>query len=67
MFLEEKIGFMDIPRVIDKVLESHNPSHSPGLEEILEVDKWSRVRTVEVVTAMSKPGATMPFHFSIRQ
>jgi 1-deoxy-D-xylulose-5-phosphate reductoisomerase len=67
MFLEEKIGFMDIPRVIDKVLESHNPSHSPNLEEILEIDQWSRARTVEVVTAMSKPGVTMPSRFFVRQ
>ncbi|MBO3445383.1 1-deoxy-D-xylulose-5-phosphate reductoisomerase [Clostridium sp. CCUG 7971] len=41
-FLEDKIGFYDIPYYIEKTLEAHNSIENPTLEEILEVDKWSR-------------------------
>ncbi|MEG2787846.1 MAG: 1-deoxy-D-xylulose-5-phosphate reductoisomerase [Romboutsia sp.] len=41
-FLEDKIGFYDIPYYIEKTLEAHNSIENPTLEEILEIDKWSR-------------------------
>lgn len=41
-FLEDKIGFYDIPYFIEKVLESHKSIENATLEEILEIDKWSR-------------------------
>lgn len=41
-FLEDKIGFYDIPYYIEKTLEAHDSIENPTLEEILEVDKWSR-------------------------
>lgn len=41
-FLEDKIGFYDIPYYIEKTLEKHSSITNPTLEEILEVDKWTR-------------------------
>ncbi|MGL6106758.1 1-deoxy-D-xylulose-5-phosphate reductoisomerase [Romboutsia sp.] len=41
-FLEDKIGFYDIPYYIEKTLEVHNSISNPTLEEILEIDKWTR-------------------------
>ena len=41
-FLEDKIGFYDIPYYIEKTLESHNSITNPKLEEILEIDRWTR-------------------------
>ncbi len=41
-FLEDKIGFYDIPYYIEKTLEAHNSIEKPNLEEILEIDKWAR-------------------------
>lgn len=41
-FLEDKIGFYDIPYYIEKTLEAHDSIAKPSLEEILEIDKWSR-------------------------
>ncbi|MGK7883114.1 MAG: 1-deoxy-D-xylulose-5-phosphate reductoisomerase [Crocosphaera sp.] len=44
LFLEEKITFLDIPKVIEKTCDNfrdHNPS-SPSLEDILEADNWAR-------------------------
>ena len=41
-FLEDKIGFYDIPYYIEKTLEAHNSVSEPTLEEILEIDRWTR-------------------------
>jgi len=36
------IGFNDIPFVIKKTVESHAANQSPGLDDILEADRWAR-------------------------
>ena len=44
LFLEEKISFLDIPRVIETVCDrfkSHN-TLQPSLDDILEADQWAR-------------------------
>lgn len=44
LFLEEKISFLDIPRVIEKVCDQfaiHNTS-TPSLDDILAADNWAR-------------------------
>ncbi len=44
LFLEEKISFLDIPRVIEKVCDCftiHNSS-TPSLDDILSADSWAR-------------------------
>ena len=44
LFLEEKISFLDIPRVIEKVCDRfaiHNSSN-PSLDDILAADNWAR-------------------------
>ena len=42
MFLKRRIGFMDIPRIIENVLNKHSINRNPGLSEIMEADKWAR-------------------------
>ncbi|MBR8832176.1 MAG: 1-deoxy-D-xylulose 5-phosphate reductoisomerase [Chroococcopsis gigantea SAG 12.99] len=44
LFLSEKIGFLDIPRLIEITCDrfsSHNTS-TPTLEDIIEADRWAR-------------------------
>jgi 1-deoxy-D-xylulose-5-phosphate reductoisomerase len=41
-FLDNRIGFTEIPDVIEKVMQSHSVNISPSLEDIIEVDKWAR-------------------------
>ena len=41
-FLNDKIGFYDIPNFIEKALNSHKSINNASLEEILEIDRWSR-------------------------
>ncbi len=42
LFLKKKIGFMEIPQMIKKVLNKHKPIKSPTLNEILKADVWAR-------------------------
>lgn len=41
-FLQDKIRFLDIPRLIEKTLNAHPRVKAPGLEEILELDSRAR-------------------------
>ena len=42
LFLKEKIGFCDIPRLIEKTMQAHSVNTMPGLDDIIEVDGWAR-------------------------
>lgn len=42
LFLKRKIGFMEIPKMIEKVLNRHKPVKNPVLSEILKADAWAR-------------------------
>ena len=42
LFLEGAIGFMDIPRIIEKVMYKHSVNTKPGLDDIIETDRWAR-------------------------
>jgi 1-deoxy-D-xylulose-5-phosphate reductoisomerase len=42
LFLEHKIGFMDIAGIVQKTLEKHRNVSSPSLDEILAADAWAR-------------------------
>jgi 1-deoxy-D-xylulose-5-phosphate reductoisomerase len=50
LFLEEKVGFLDIPRIIESVCHRHHPnnSSSPNLEHILHADQWARAEVVNI-------------------
>jgi 1-deoxy-D-xylulose-5-phosphate reductoisomerase len=41
-FLEEKISFLSIPRVIEQTLGAHSPVAVGTLEAVREVDRWAR-------------------------
>lgn len=44
LFLEEKIQFLDIPKLIEMACDKHQQDNcqSPGLDDILAADKWAR-------------------------
>lgn len=42
LFLKRKVGFMEIPKMIEKVLKRHKPIKNPTLSEVLKVDAWAR-------------------------
>lgn len=41
-FLESLIGFLDIPRIIRRVIEKHNPDERLTLDAVLSADAWAR-------------------------
>jgi 1-deoxy-D-xylulose-5-phosphate reductoisomerase len=42
LFLAKKIGFLDIGRLVEKILEHHNVISQPSLEDIIAADTWAR-------------------------
>ena len=47
IFLERKIGFLDITILIDMTMEMHNPFPVDGVEAVLEADRWARDKAGE--------------------
>ena len=56
LFLDEKIEFLDIPRVISKACDRHQSENCkhPTLEDILEADKWARQAVIEATQDLKK-------------
>jgi len=42
MFLDEKIHFTDIAKIIDKTISAYNGKHAVNIENILQVEKWAK-------------------------
>ncbi|MCR4434601.1 MAG: 1-deoxy-D-xylulose-5-phosphate reductoisomerase [Clostridiales bacterium] len=42
LFLKKEIGFLEIPRIIEKVMSKHVPNNQPGLDDIMQIDNWAR-------------------------
>jgi 1-deoxy-D-xylulose-5-phosphate reductoisomerase len=52
-FLQGKIGFLQIPRVIERTMEMHESFSIDNIEKILEADKWARKTAEEVLRSMA--------------
>ncbi len=48
-FLERKIKFTDIPKIIESVMTEHIVNKRPSLKKILEIDEWTRDKTKEKI------------------
>ncbi|HEU4965110.1 MAG TPA: 1-deoxy-D-xylulose-5-phosphate reductoisomerase [Bacilli bacterium] len=42
LFLQEKIGFLDIEHIVGQVMDKHTVQSHPSLEEVLAADAWAR-------------------------
>jgi 1-deoxy-D-xylulose-5-phosphate reductoisomerase len=51
-FIQKKIRFIDIPHIIEKVLNFHKVIYSPSLENILRADLWARMKTEKIIERM---------------
>ena len=47
-FLQQKIGYTDIYRVVEQVLSEHQPLPGQDAEEVLEADRWAVARAGEI-------------------
>jgi len=52
-FLNDRLSFINIPKVIEKILSKHKIIQRPNLDEILEVDKWARTKTQEYINQLN--------------
>ena len=48
-FLEEKIGYTDIARVIRTTMDAHTPSNIETVEDALKTDLWARQEAEKVI------------------
>jgi len=49
LFLQEKIRFLDIPEIIEKVMGRHSVKPDPDIDDIIDVDLWARKIVEEIV------------------
>jgi 1-deoxy-D-xylulose-5-phosphate reductoisomerase len=48
-FLRGKIGFLDIPALIEKTMEAHYTLPVESIEQVMETDKWARQKANELL------------------
>ena len=53
-FLEEKIGFLDIPRVLKATMDAHTPVSFANVDEALRTDLWARHEAERFITMEDK-------------
>ena len=56
-FLDRKLGFMDIPRVIERTLDAHTPEDVPALHVVRRVDAWARTHAQGAAREFMQPGS----------
>lgn len=49
MFLKEKIGFRQIPAIIEKVMDKHKSMKVYNIDDILYFDRWARLEAARLV------------------
>jgi 1-deoxy-D-xylulose-5-phosphate reductoisomerase len=47
-FLEGQISFLGIPRLIEAVMNAHQPTAAPTIEAVMEADRWAREKAEEL-------------------
>ena len=52
-FLEEKIGFTDIYRVISDTMDAHEVSGGDTIEEIMDASNWAMQKANDIIKAIS--------------
>ena len=51
-YLDEKISFVSIPRVIEQTMDAHTSVSAATLEAIREVDRWARGLAIALAKAV---------------
>jgi 1-deoxy-D-xylulose-5-phosphate reductoisomerase len=49
-FLDRRIKFMDIPRLISETMSAHSPQPCTSIEAVLEADRWARAYAESVAS-----------------
>ncbi|MBF0526322.1 MAG: 1-deoxy-D-xylulose-5-phosphate reductoisomerase [Deltaproteobacteria bacterium] len=51
-FLKKKIGFMDIPSMVESVLSRHSVGEINQIRDVLDADKWAREEARRMIEAL---------------
>jgi len=51
-FLEGKIGFLEIPQLIEKTMDKHETFPLNSIEQAIEADQWAKSRAKEILREM---------------
>ena len=56
LFLEEKIHYLEIPKVIEQVCDRNRDhlTHTPSLQDILDADQWARQEVINVSDTLTQ-------------
>ncbi len=49
LFLQRKIGFCEIPHILEKILEKHSIEYSLDIDKIIEIDLWARAHVKNII------------------
>jgi 1-deoxy-D-xylulose-5-phosphate reductoisomerase len=49
-FLDGRIGYLGIPRLVKEVLEGHRPQKVDTIEDVMQSDRWSRRAAEEMLS-----------------
>ena len=52
-FLNGRIDFLEIPKIIQKVLSKHRGIKDPNLNQLLEADSWARKETNQLINQLT--------------
>lgn len=52
-FLDRQIGFLDIPRLVEEVMERTGAAQPQSIAEVIDIDRRSRALTVELMTKIA--------------
>ena len=52
LFLQERVGFNDIPRLVESALSRVEVKYAPDLPDILEADRQARAAVLQTVGDM---------------
>jgi 1-deoxy-D-xylulose-5-phosphate reductoisomerase len=50
LFLDGRIGFSEIPALIERTMDAHQPVRLGSIADVLEADRWSRTKIREFLT-----------------
>ncbi len=50
-FLDRRIRFMEIPRLIESTMQAHNKQPCSSIEAVLEADRWARKHAANAVSS----------------
>jgi 1-deoxy-D-xylulose-5-phosphate reductoisomerase len=53
-FMEDKIRFIDLPKIIEKILSRHDSIKDPSLDDIIQADLWARKETKKLIGRIIK-------------